>query len=563
MDIKNFDIRFIDDFSRFYNLADFKFGKKIKTQNTKKQNKIRNWIDKNCINIQEYPENVIEQLKNLNDNEFISFLKSCLEYIDLNGSALEQQINKTCKDFSDSVKKSFFHLFDREFYFENDFEWSDNNIELTVDSSVSYEEKLILSDAKYSTDKKFDSLSFYDNCSLVKENNIYILTGEAYSDKEDEPFEMSITFTSAKTEIKIFNPITISPFVSLTPWDQLLNISISIIAKEDFENSLNKSEIELMPLLKDIKNSLFLYSENTESFTNFKALISKHKYFELLPTIKKIESPHTSEKRKNVLSQRLINKLNLIKYKPLWQEIFDLLKKSQKEYPTYIETKKTKGTITKFRNKVKSIMYEHGYSGEYPNFYKQSSLKGIHLIDSYNITYTVAFEKNAVHHIHCEEKYDTENGIYLTFFYGTEFLKRGEAIGNINSCRFNCKGKKYVSSVIFNADFEENQKLSLEEKIRIVVKKAEFKKLSKEENSKIFNSFSFSDKFAVFLITSLFFGFLFATMFIPAMMALSAFLLWIDGMPVIISDIPWLIMYFATWILFGIPMGIVTVCSKK
>lgn len=61
----------------------------------------------------------------------------------------------------------------------------------------------------------------------------------------------------------------------------------------------------------------------------------------------------------------------------------------------------------------------------------------------------------------------------------------------------------------------------------------------------------------------MFSGFLFASLFNPAMMIFSALMLWLDGMPIVISDIPWLIIYFATWALFGIPMGIVTVFSKK
>lgn len=250
---------------------------------------------------------------------------------------------------------------------------------------------------------------------------------------------MSVTFTSAKTEIISFNPT--NSYLYSTPWEQLLNISLCILDKQEFENSLNKLEIELLPLLNEIKYLSFSYDNTTQSVSIFKTLIEKHNFLELSPLIKKIESKNTSEKRRTFLSHQLTNKLNLIKYKPLWQEIHDLINDSQKDYPFEIVTQKTKGTITTFKNKVTNIMQEYGYDGVYPDYYKKSNLKGIHLFEAYNLSYTIAFEKNAVHHIHCEE-FINENHIDVWFIYGTEFLKSNQEMTDINTCRFNCKGKK-------------------------------------------------------------------------------------------------------------------------
>jgi hypothetical protein len=559
MDIKDLDIKFIEEFSFYYNFAKSKFGKKIKTDNIKTQNKIRKWIYKNFIVTEDYPENIMQQLNALSDNEFISFFESCDEYISLNGDALTQQINKTCVGLPESVKKSFFNLFDREFYVNNDFKLLDDNLEITVNSTAAYEEKLILSGAKYSIDKEFDTFCFFENASLTKENDTYKLTGEAGLFDQDE-FELSVTFTSAKTEIISLNPT--NSYLDNTPWEQLLHISLCILDKQDFENSLNNLELELLPLLNEIKHLSFFYDNTTPSASVFKSLLTKHKFYELLPLIEKIESNNISDKRRTFLSQQLTNKLNLIKYKPLWQEIFDLISESQKDYPFKITTKKSKGSITKFKNKVTNLMQEYGYSGVYPDFYKKSAVKGIHLFESYNMSYTIASEKNAVHHIHCEE-FISEKGIDLSFIYGTEFLKSNQQKTDINTCRFNCKGKKYALELRFSDCFED-YKIPLEDKIKIVTKKAEFKKINKEEKSQILNlNGTLTDKFALFLLTFIFSGFFFASLFIPAMMAFCAFMLWIDGMPVIISDIPWLIMYFATWVAFGLPMGLITVFSKK
>jgi len=562
MNIKNLDISVIEELSYIYSFAEIKFNKKMETKNIKIQNKIRKWIYKNHIIDSDFSEDVLNQLKNLSYDEFISFLKSCYDYIDINGNILTQQINETCKDFPDSVKKAFINLFDHEYYVNDDFRYFDNTLEITVYSSVSYEQKLILFDAKFSVDKKYDSFCFIENCSLIKENDIYKLTGEASNDVEEEYFDLSITFTSAKTEIEFFNPI--NSFIEETPWDQLITLSILITAKEDFENSFNDSEIKIMSLLNEIKNLSFIFNDKVESFIELKALLSKHKYFKLLPLIEKIESKEITQKRRANLSLKLIRKLNLLKYKNLWQEIYDLISDSQKKYSTYIHAKKPKVTITKLKNKVNSIMQEHGYIGEFPEYYKHSALKGIHFIESYYNIYTVMSEKNVNHYIYCKENIDSENRIYLTFTYGSEFLKRRESMSDINSCRFDCKGRKYISSIQFNGDFEDSKRVSLEEKIKIVTKKAEFKKLNKEEKSKIFNIFgSFFDKFKLFIFTFVFFGFLFATGYILCMMAVDALWSWIDGVPMTFNVSYWIIMYFILWILSGIPMAIVTLLSKK
>lgn len=558
MDIKDIDIKYINDFCLFYNGAKFRFGENIKNENVRKQRNFRNWINKYCISPEDYPASIINQLNVLSDNEFILFFESCDEYISLNGDALTQQIAKTCEEFPEQIKKAFFDLFDREYYVNNDFEIVDDILKIAINSTASYEEKLILSGAKYSVDKKFDTFCFFDTASLTREDDIYKLTGEAASFDQDE-FELSVTFTSAKSEIISFNPT--NSYLTDTPWEQLIYISLSILDKESFENSLNELEIKLLPLLKEIKALLF-FEESEISAPVFESLIKKHGFCELLPLIEKIKTKKTSDKRKTFLTQQLINKLNQIKYKPLWQEIFDLISDSQKDYPFEITTKKAKGTITKFKNKVNDLMQEYGYNGAYPNYYKNSAIKGIHLFESYNLSYTVICEKNAIHHIHCEE-FINHKSIDISFTYGTEFLKSNQEKTDINTCRFNAKGKKYASNLKFT-DLFEDAKIPLEEKIKIVTQKAGFKKLSKDEKQKILDlSGSFADKFTLFLIIAIFSGFLFASLFIPAMMAFSAFMLWIDGMPVIISDIPWLIIYFQTWVVFGLPTGLITVFLKK
>ena len=562
MNIENLDIKIIEKLSFAYDLAAFEFGNIIETKNIKKQNKIKNWLFKKVFNNQEFSKDIVNQLNNMQNNELFNLLESCSKHIKSVNYACSQETNIVLNNFSSTVKHAFSQIFDVGAYCYDDFKCEENSIEITVDSSASYEVKLILLNTKISTDEAIDTLLFYES-ALTKENDIYKLTAEACLKNEIEDMEITISFTSAKTEIKYFNPINLS--VSSSPWEQLIDISASILEKEKFENSLNALEQELLPLLKEIEYlSPFYYNTTVNSCSNFKALILKHNFCKLLPLVEKIESSKTSEKQKTKLSQKLINKLNLIKHKPLWQEIYDLISESQKRYDLFVAYQKPKSTLTKLKNKTNKIMQEYGYSGEYPDYYKKSALKGIHLLDSYDISYTVAFHKNTVHHIHCEENLDVKSNLCLNFLYGNEFLKKNDTMSDINSCRFNCNGKKHASYVIFNANFDETSNTPLEERISIVTKKAEFKRLNKYEKSKVFNNLnSFSDKFILFVIMSLLFGFFFASLFIPAMMAFTALMLWLDGMPIILNDIPWLAMYFGTFVFSGVSMGIITVITKS
>ena len=90
MDLENLDIKVIEDFSYCYRFASLKFEKNIKNPN--KQEKIRKWMYKNQLNHYDFPTEITEQLESLNDNEFISLFKSCCDFIEENGTVLEQKI---------------------------------------------------------------------------------------------------------------------------------------------------------------------------------------------------------------------------------------------------------------------------------------------------------------------------------------------------------------------------------------------------------------------------------------------------------------------------------------
>lgn len=561
MDIENLDSELVEGLGGIYLYASFHYEKYIENPSAKIYKKIRKAANnKDYFNLQPLSDDMAEYLNGLCDEEFFVLCKSCSEYISTHGTAEEQRIKKLCENLSKDVAQAVLSLFDEEFFSECDVKRSNGVCEFTVNSSAAYESKLILLNAQYSTDKKFEMLYF--DGKFENENGVYKLICQADSGENGE-FELAISFTDARVETKFFNPT--NAFTTENPWNQLSIIARSIFLKKEYENSFNRQEREILPLLGELKNLSWFFDEESYSFANFKGLISKHQFTELLPLIEKIEFHGVDAKRRSSLTVRLINKLNLIKYRPLWDEIYTLICESQRDYPMYIQEKAPKAELDKIKNEVNGFMKNHGYLGEYPDFYKNGAVNGVKMIESYGVSYTVAFEKNAVHYVRClEERISSTNGISVEFLCATEFLKRNESATDITSCRFNCNGRKYAKHIFFHDDYYADKSTPIKERLNIAVKCAELKKLNKSERKKTFHiSYTLRDKLIIFLLFSLFAGFVFSSLFTPAMMGFAALMLWIDGMPVVISDIPWLIIYFAVWIGFGVPTGLLSIISKR
>ena len=384
MKIQDLDIKTIENIALFYHLINDKFND-FELQKPKKINRIRKWINKH-LEYTDIPKETIESLKSSTDDDFVFLFKSCHDYIETNGTALEQKINSICKELPKDANEAILTLFRNEYYINSDFKKANNNIEIIVEKTATHKETLILIDAKFST-QEFDTLVFFEDISMISnENNLYNITAKGELYEKEESFDVDITFSSAKTECEVFNPV--KELLCLSPWDQLSSLSIEIIGKEKLNCNLNNYEEKLLPLLKELANLTFVFDKN-KSFPILKSLFEKFNYLELLLLIERIENPEITTQKVRFLASKLTNKLNNIKYKPLWQEIYNLICESQKDYPTYCETQNSEAVIVKFRNDVTKAMNEYGYYGEYPLFQKNGTIKGLHTIDSYDTPYTI------------------------------------------------------------------------------------------------------------------------------------------------------------------------------
>ncbi|MGN1127218.1 MAG: hypothetical protein ACI4RI_07230, partial [Ruminococcus sp.] len=184
----------------------------------------------------------------------------------------------------------------------------------------------------------------------------------------------------------------------------------------------------------------------------------------------------------------LLDKLNCKEYEVLWREIFKIISEAQKDYPSQASVFVQSSVPEETRAKIQSLMENHGYMGEYPDFVKQGSVKGSPFVNSYGDGYFVNKKKIAVFHIHCTEIFHGED-LVVEFLCGTEMLDKDETMGDIYSCLFNSKGNTFFTTVNYESDYfdesGEAQSQNLETRVQIAVKKAELKKLSKEERKEI------------------------------------------------------------------------------
>ena len=191
---------------------------------------------------------------------------------------------------------------------------------------------------------------------------------------------------------------------------------------------------------------------------------------------------------------------------------------------------------------------------------------GIHLADSYNMSYFVGCEKRAAHHIHCTELWFNDH-IAIEFLCGTQRLKKGEEPTDIWTCLFNANGRRFFNSVIYESEYtdESGEVLSddLGGRIAIAVKKAELKPLTKSERKEVGKI----PGWIIFLLVFILMGGLFGLFMTVGFMALTPLLLWLFGEGDSIGELfmmaPWLDMFFMSWLLFGGVMGVITVLAKR
>lgn len=337
-------------------------------------------------------------------------------------------------------------------------------------------------------------------------------------------------------------------------------ISSEIIEKSkiSFDN-LNQKEKDLLPLLEEISD-LSVYDDfKRKSYPSIKEQatnIAPSKFFQLLEELEKALAQH--EKLSKILD-KIHRETQKSEYEPLWRKLFNLIADSQNEYPKKADALLPKDYIDKLRTEITSLMHQNGYIGNYPDFSKVADLKSIRTADCHGEPFTIFNEKNAKLYIHCIEDVTVTGKISILFLTGTALNKKDVNTIDAYSCLFYKRGKMFNNSVSWN-DFNESE-FSIQQIVNIALKKAELKKLTKEERKA---DISLGNGcLPLFLGMGIAFGGLFTILFAIFIF----FFVWIiedlNSALEIVKIAPWWQCFLASGSLFGIAMFLISLHTQR
>lgn len=392
--------------------------------------------------------------------------------------------------------------------------------------------------------------------NLAREGEWYVLSGTVWDYESEEERSVAIRFRDAEAKVEVYRAG--SAEVESEPWELLRAIAGNILSKAEF-CGLNTAEEAALPLLRELailsKLNVFGEWEGLTGLTELKGYLRRYGHDRTVKLAGAVETVFGKERARQRRIRRLLKELDRAVYEPVWRAIHADVLATQTEYPE--RTACDPGT-ERLRLEITELLDAQGYSGTYPDFVKRGEVRGLRLEESRGEPYFICNEKNAVFRIHCTEHW-FDGELMLFFQCGTELLREGEAAGDLHSCRFDAKGRRFFHTVLFEAEYSEDLTLH----VNAAVKKAELRKLSKAERKADVDIHGLSAALLVFLLG----GGLFAVWMTAGMAAVTAVMTLIfagaEAIPGILTDLPWWKLFAGCWVGFGGLMGLVTAWALK
>lgn len=479
----------------------------------------------------------------------------------------KREFEKSCEHLSKDVKSALCKLLQLDFW--PDIKVSGNSVEIILDDTPAF--RRIVKLCNVDTPVEYAGNQILQSDLVFKqEEKKFCFYGTIYDPIEESNSVFDINFLNATVNVEVFNGVKDLTFWE-NPWDYLRTICSAIGLKADLPGEYcNALELELLPLIKEIV-ALGYWMEfpeqNYYTFTRLKSLANKYKYKNIVSLFEKLESIKTDNSDYYGTVKKLISKLCLQKYEPLWREIYNSIKASQKGYPGKVEVCCSSEILLKTRKDIEERIKSHGYMGTYPDFVKTDAMPKIHLAYSYNMSYFVGMEKQVKYYIHCCESLEEYDWLTIQFLCGTAFLKKEDS-EDIYSCTFNAKGGRLCNTVhhyIPINETEDTKPGDLDMSINIAVKKAECLKLNKDEEKEFYGVYVPGWK--IFFWEFIICGGLFATIMTLSMLVFSIFITVVFGLfnkiPEMLTVIPWGWLFAFAWVGFGGAMGLIEVLSQR
>lgn len=464
-------------------------------------------------------------------------------------------------DLPDDVKIAFRYLFDTCSHIDTAGKSADK-LPLAVCESSCFRQRLILHLCEESRDIELND-HFFDGVQLTQTDGVFKLILFAERVYEDYPLTV-IYFDRAETETEVFRAdrLIFSESLDGSPWGAVFRMANDIFEKSYWGTEfLSQKERELLPLLQELRAMACISSTDdgyAYDFPIMRGKLREHGLEKLLPLFDGIAAAHLSAKCSMRPFDRLSSRLNEAQCEALWRDVYGMLAKSQEGYPEKPGAC-APDELEKIRSEITDRLHALGYEGEYPAFRKSGALKAVRLERSYGLSYFVGPEKNAEYMILCTEE-SSGGSFMIEFLCATAFPKKGECIPDAYACCFNAKGRRLFKIEFFSND-EFGKPLSL--CIGIAAKKAECSKLSREERKLIYGNPSFN--WYLFIPTLLIFGGLFAVgMTLGAIIVcciVTLIVLGAAGVPDMMAQMPWLLIFLLSFFGAGVLMAIIEVKS--
>lgn len=571
IDVSKIDVNYLEILAGMYMHILISLKCEPEKASPRKQRKIYRWISKLYKReIQDFPKKIAKYFEVGSDTQELMFLlKECSEQIKIHGTEIERKFNKATADVGEDVKSALWQLMQQCC-------WSSvkrigEDVEIVVDEAPAFCRTILLKEVVGVPDN-MDAYMINDAALVLnQEEKRYKLYGEIEDVVEETARPFSIRFSSAEVYISVYN-CTENGVYGDDPWDYIRNISFEIAGKSILPGEYcNSAEKELLPLFKEVVAlEYWMELPNAEyvAFTELKKLTKQCGHSKITELLEKTEKQKPGSNKYNRNVRRIQHMLCDKKCEPLWREVFEKIKESQKEYPNKVEKLCSAELLNETRTNIQKLMEQYGYSGTYPDFVKEGSIRGVKLEASYGMTYFIALEKRVEYRIHCFESLDEECYLEVQFLCGTAMLKKNEKIKDIYSCLFNAKGKRLYHLVHhyipLNEDLDRKSD-DLEMSVAIAVKKAECQKLTKAEKKEYYgNTMPGIGMFMSYLI---FAGGLFSIFLNLGLMLMAVIMFVITGeyseIPSVFTDIPWGWFLLFAAVGFGVPMGLIEVFAKR
>lgn len=541
-----------------------RFGEEPEKESAHKQKRICQWIRRTYgETIGQMPEKVSEYfLPEKNSEDTLHYLKEC----SLQAENLEQEYSRqiesltsaftpeTAEALQEIVLSPFWQRVSRK----------GDKVEFIVGEEAAILRRLTLYGAEGMIPDSNQVL--YGSVELSKENGRFWLRGEAQN-AESEIAKVELSFLRADVQVESCR-IAAEWGCFETPWSCLQGLGALLMEKDRIAGyACNQEEKALLPLIREVVSldPLLEGNDRVETFPKLKEIAREHGNKNVVELLDKMEKTLPDNPSYQKLLDELLFILNEIECEPLWRGIFNRIERSQNTYPDKVDVLCPPELLQKCREDVQRQMETLGYTGKYPDFYREGWIRGSRLKRSGRKIPQIGPKKRTAFLIHCQENVD-RGELSIQFLCGTAMLEKEETKPDIWGCIFHHHGKRLFYQLYWTSSMEELQNWEGPgECAQAAVKQVELQRLSRKEKSRY--TFYAGWRAGDVLLYGILIGLLFSVVLNAGLMLLGTVIILLAGQGAnfgnIFWGIPWWFLFLLAWFGFGIAMAVYTWISQN